>query len=101
MYSKSKKITMSLNELSNYIEGYDVYNSQLIEILQTPGLQKDNYEITVYQYRPDLIAEDFYGSKDYTGVLMLQSGLVLTNFSKGTILKLIPKETLDRLLAAI
>lgn len=101
MYGKSNKITVSLVELSNYVEGYDIYNSELVEILQTPGLQKDDYEITVYQYRPDLIAEDFYGSKDYTGVLMLQSGLVLSNFTKGTILKLIPKGVLDRLLAAI
>ena len=101
MYGKSNKIISSINEITNYIEGNDVYNSKLIEVLQTPGIEKESYEITVYQYRPDLIAEEFYGSKDYTGILMLQSGLVLTNFTKGTILQLIPKKTLDSLLMSI
>ena len=101
MYGKSNKIITAIEELSNYIYEYDVYNAQILEVLQTPGLEKEDYEITVYQYRPDLIAEEVYGSRNYLGLLMLQTGLTLANFTKGTIIKLIPKITLDNLLRSI
>jgi hypothetical protein len=101
MYGKSNTIISKIEELGNYIEGYDLYNSELVEKLQEPGLDKKPYEITVYQYRPDLIAEEFYGSRDYMGLLMLQAGLTLTNFTKGSIIELIPKNIIDRILRSI
>lgn len=98
MYRKTNKILSNTEDLSNYINEFDVYDSYLLYKLRDPSIQKDYYEITVYEYRPDLIARDFYGSVNYTGLLFLQSGLILSDFTKGTVLSLIPKNILDNII---
>ncbi len=99
MYSKANKIISDKAELSNYIEGFDVYNSQLIEKMKDPDLPKVMYEITVYEYRPDLIAQDFYGSDAYTALILLQNGVGLEFYTKGAVLELIPKSAIDNILS--
>ncbi len=101
MYKKKNQILSGIDELANYIDGYDVYNATILEKLREPGIEKEDYEITVYQYRPDLIAQDYYGSPGYAGILMLQLGIGLSGFAKGTVLRLIPKEKLDEILRRI
>ena len=101
MYTRNKTITSNIENASNYIEGYDVYNSKLIEQLRDPALEREEYEITASEYRPDLIAEDYYGSDSYVGLLMIQTGTTLTNYKKGTVLSLIPKSELDSFLRSI
>lgn len=101
MYTRSDKVSSSMNDIVNYIEGSDVYNSTLIEQLRDPSLPREEYEIKTYEYRPDLIAKDYYGSTDYESLLMVQTGSTLTNLSKGTTLNLIPKTNLDSLLRSL
>jgi hypothetical protein len=101
MYSKANKVSSGIEDVVNYISGHDVYNSKLIEQLRDPSLPREQYEIKTFEYRPDLIAKDFYGSTDYEGILMVQTGSTLTNFRKGVTLTLIPKSNLDSLLRSI
>ena len=98
MYKKANKIISDIGNLTNYIDGNDIYNSQVVQEIQNPELPREDYEITVYQYRPDLIAKEFYGSAEYSGFVLLQSGMVLSNLTKGTILRLIKRSDLDKLL---
>lgn len=95
MFKKEKRIIGTKQNLNNYVEGYDVYNSYFLHVITDPTITKTPYEITVYEYRPDLIAEEFYGSKDYLGILLVQTGLSLEQYTRGTILELIPKYTID------
>jgi len=101
MYTRSNKVSSGLADIVNYISGEDVYNSKLIEQLRDPSLPREDYEIKTFEYRPDLIANDYYGSTDYEGLLMIQTGSTLTNFKKGAILTLIPKDNLDAFLRSI
>ena len=101
MYTRTKTISSSIEGANNYIEGYDVYNSKLIEQLRNPGLEREQYEINTSEYRPDLIAEDYYGSSSYESLVMIQTGTTLTNYTKGSVLSLIPKSELDSFLRSI
>ena len=101
MYTKANKVSSGIEDVVNYISGCDVYNSKLIEQLRDPSLPRKQYEIKTFEYRPDLIAQEVYGSTDYEGLLMIQTGSTLTNFKKGTTLTLIPKYSLDSLLRSI
>ena len=101
MYTRANKVSSGIEDVVNYIYGYDVYNSKLIEQLRDPSLPREQYEIKTFEYRPDLIAKAFYGSTNYEGLLMIQTGSTLTNFKKGVTLNLIPKSNLDSLLRSI
>ena len=101
MYRRDKTVSSSFEEIVNYVEGTDIYNSLLLERIKDPALPKETYEIKTYEYRPDLIAKDYYGSAGYEGLLMIQTGSTLLNFRKGEVLSLIPKENLDQLLRSI
>ena len=70
MYTRPKRIYSDLKNLNYYIEGSDVYNSQLLLYLQDPNLDREEYTVKT-PYRPDLIAEDFYGSVGYEPYVIL------------------------------
>lgn len=95
MFKKYNKIVENSNNLSNYINETDVYNSNILYTITNPNVEKVSYEITVHEYRPDLIAEQFYGSKDYMPYVLLSAGVRLEQLKKGSIIKLIPKSVLD------
>ena len=101
MYTRANRVSSGIEDIVNYVDGTDVYNSKLIELLRDPGLPREEYEIKTYEYRPDLIAKEVYGSVDYEGLLMIQTGSTLTNLQKGVTLMLIPKANLDALLRSI
>ena len=101
MYTKPKRLSSNIVDLSNYIENYDVYNSKLLSILADPNIYKESFIITASNYRPDLIAERYYGSADYTGLVILQSKKRLFEFVEGTELALIPKQMLDKIIDSI
>ena len=102
MYTKSNNIIVSSSSnLSNYINNIDIYNSQLLYILSDPTIEKILYEISVYEYRPDLIAEDYYGSVNYLPYVLISSGMSLDQLKKGTVIKLIPKTVLDNIIKSI
>lgn len=101
MYKSKNTITNGLWDLSNYIDNIDIYNSLLLNKLSNPGLTRELYEIKTYQFRPDLIAKDYYESENYMGLVILQTGLTLSNFTRGTILNLIVKRELDNILGEL
>lgn len=98
MYKKPTKYTYILEELSNYIEGDDVYNSSFLSIISNPSIPRITYVISEYEFRPDLIAQEIYGSTTYEGMLILQSGMTLESYTRGKILEVIPKKSLDEIL---
>lgn len=98
MYNKPIKYSYTSEELSNYIEGNDVYNSSFLSIISNSTFPKITYVITEYEYRPDLIAREIYGSTSYEGLLMIQTGLVLSDYTKGRKLEIFSKSTLDTIL---
>jgi hypothetical protein len=61
MYTRTNKVSSGIEDVVNYISGYDIYNSKLIEQLRDPGLPREQYEIKTFEYRPDLIAQEVYG----------------------------------------
>lgn len=101
MYTKKDEIISNKENLANYINGIDIYNSSILIYLASPIIERVSYEITAYEYRPDLIAEAFYGSTSYAGLLMLQAARGLETYKRGSILKLIPKKTLDNILGSL
>ena len=98
MYKRSKKIISNKLELGNYIEDFDIYNSLFLRELLNPSLNRVDYLINNFELRPDLIAKDFYGSDEYTAILIIQTGAKLEDLVKGNILHLLPKETVDAIL---
>lgn len=92
MYKRESKIITTAGIISPYIDGIDVYNSELLYLLTDPSLERVTYEITVHEFRPDLIAEEFYGSANYLPYVLLSTGLSLPQFKKGVVLSLIKKE---------
>ena len=101
MYKKSSKITSSQGDLSNYVEGSDVYNALLINKLRDNQEEKIAYQIKTKDYRPDLIAKDIYGDSKWMGLLMMTCGLGLEGYKKGTIIMVYPKTSLERLLKSL
>lgn len=98
MYSKDNKITIEQENLGNYIEGFDVYNSLLLHRLRDQEIPREVYQIKSYDYRPDLIALDYYGSADYEAFVIIQAKMGLSGYTRGTYLKLIPKNILDSII---
>lgn len=101
MYRKESRIIGNTTELGNYIQGADVYNSKVLYDLMSSEIEKDSYEIKTFEYRPDLIALDYYGSVDYLPYVLISSGIGLEQFTKGTIIKLIPKHYIQGIINSI
>lgn len=98
MYSKDNKIKLEQENLGNYIEGFDVYNSLLLHRLRDQEIPREIYQVTSYDYRPDLIALDYYGSEGYTAFVIIQAKIGMNGYTRGTYLKLIPKDILDSII---
>jgi hypothetical protein len=98
MYTKTTKTGSYKQDLSTYIDGYDLYNSRLLDILKDPSIETKDYIIKTNEYRPDLIAQDFYGDSKYMGIMMITCGIGLENYKRGVTLKLIPLTTLLNIL---
>lgn len=98
MYKKKNITTSGKQDLSNYIEGFDVYNAEITELINDPKLNWTTYTITTFEFRPDLIAEEVYGDVKYLGVLFLLCGTSFENYTKGTVLSLLPKEEINKIL---
>ena len=101
MYRKKSKIVNTSENLGNYIDGFDVYNSLFLQRITNPLLKRENYTITVYEYRPDLIARDYYGSTSYMGILLAQTKLTVEQLEKGVILSLLPKATIESIISSL
>lgn len=88
----------SFEGLSQYIEGNDVYNSLMLRKLSDPSLNKVSYIITHYEYRPDLIAREIYGSEEYCGLLMAQCRITVNGYRRGVVLRVISKSDLQNII---
>lgn len=101
MYRTSGRKTSSFQDLSQYVEGNDIYNSYILRKLDDPTIDKIPYLITTYEYRPDLIAKEIYGDSSYCGLLMTQCRISLSGYVRGTVLRVIPKQDLDKIIMEI
>ena len=101
MYSKSKRVFTNKMDLANYIEDSDVYNSELLNIISQSEIEREEYKIRKFEFRPDLISRDYYGDSRYFGLFLLTCGADFDDFQIGNSLYLIPKDTLDKLIAII
>nr|DAV58513.1 MAG TPA: hypothetical protein [Bacteriophage sp.] len=101
MYKKSSRIESTKQDLKNYIEGYDVFNSILLDKLKEFEAEKEPYIIKTHEFRPDLIAKDIYGDTKYTGLLILTCAVGLESYTKGTVLNIYPKTVIDNLLGSM
>lgn len=100
MFKQNKTLNSSKVELANFIEEQDIFNSLLMEKMNVPGLVRVLHKVSS-NYRPDLVAKDFYGSAEYMGILLLQVNPSLTEFKKGNELRLLPKETIDNIITGL
>ena len=100
MYTRPKRIYTNLKRLENYIEGTDVYNSLLLFLLQDSSLETSEYTIKT-PYRPDLIAEEFYGDVGYEPFVILQLKTPIDQVTRGRVFKFIVKSEIDRILNQI
>lgn len=98
MFGRKDQIVSEPSNLSNYIDGFDVFDSRFIYELNKPGIPKELYKITVYDGRPDLIAKDFYGSDSYLGIVILQGGSDLSNYKIGNLISLVPRSKIDTII---
>jgi hypothetical protein len=101
MFEHTSKRNLSQEDLACYIEGFDVYNARLLDSIRDAYNYRIPYEIRTFEYRPDLIAEDIYGSTKYTGLFMLSCGVGLEGLKKGSVIQVIPKQILDNILSDI
>lgn len=102
MYTRPSKISSGTPEVFDFIsKERGVYDSLLLHKLSDPLLPREKYEIKASPYRPDLIAEDFYGSVEYMDLVVLQAAIGLQDYRIGTIISLIPKKILDLIISNI
>lgn len=77
MFSKNKSIIKSRTlELSNVIEGTDIYNAKFIYMLRKlpeAGVEKVN----VRYNRVDLLSKSIYGDSQYSDILLLYNGVTI------------------------
>ena len=99
MYKRPQKIITSQSNLSNYIEGFDVYNSWFLQKISDQSLEREKYQITVHEFRPDLMAQDFYGDSGYMGILLVQTKVGIESLKRGVVLELIPKNIIDSIIS--
>jgi len=101
MYTKPQRLISKIENLGNYVEGYDIYNSKFLSMILDPKLERVSYLIQTSECRPDLIAKRFYGDESYLGLVIVQSRKSLAEFKEGTTIQLIPKNKLDELLKTV
>lgn len=95
MYKRSTNTTTGRADLSNYVEGYDLYNSEITMKLRDLYPYRKTYKIKTKEYRPDLIAEELYGSTNFTGLLIMMNGSGLEAFGHGAVIEYIPGDYLS------
>lgn len=88
-------------DLATYIDGYDIYNSVILDRLKNSTAERVLYEITTYEYRPDLIAKDIYGDTRYAAFLMLSCSLALEDLYKGAVLTVIDPTEMNNIIMSI
>ena len=97
MFTKFKQTVDNEVELGNFIEGFDIYNSRLLELLNDSTLPMEAYTINVGENRPDIIAKKFYGDYSYQAYVILQC-YGINDLKIGSTIYLIEKEYLNNLI---
>lgn len=99
MYERSQQRSAT-GDISSFVDGYDLFNSKLITILGNV-VDRLYYTITNYEYRPDLICKEIYGSEDYLTIFLMLSGMSTEDFTKGSTVPYINKNVLDSIMERI
>jgi hypothetical protein len=47
------------------------------------------------------MAQDFYGSSEYMGILLVQARVDLKSLKRGVVLELLPKKTIDKIISEL
>lgn len=101
MYRRTKEYIKSSNVSPDiFIEGYDYVNSELLLYLDA-ATEFENYIITKYEYRIDLISTDIYGSDIYSWIIMYINRLDICDLVRGRTIRYIPKQKLNTLIGSI
>lgn len=101
MYDKKKSIVkVGVLELSNYIEGNDLYNSKFIYMFRKLN-QHSTYKINTRDFRLDLIALATYGDVTMGELILLYNGLTISELKTDLELKLFKKEDLVNLIGKL
>lgn len=94
MYTRSKEFTKSnATDLTRFVEtigiSSDYANSTLMKYLDESE-DLEQYTITKYEGRVDLISEDIYGDTKYSWILMYINRMNIDEFIRGKVINYIP-----------
>lgn len=101
MYRKPKRISGPSLRFENYVSGYDLYDSLILKELGNQDITRETYVITKYEFRPDLIARDIYGSSEYMWALMMQCSISLEDYKIGQVLTVLPKSYIESIISLL
>lgn len=101
MFTRTPYTIGTQEDLANYLDGDDVFRSSFLYKLTSPDVSRISYTVNLYEYRPDLIAEDFYGDSGYEGILLLQVEDGLGGLGKGSVLSLVPLDEINKIIYGI
>lgn len=96
--AEKNRISKTSQDLSIYIESFDVYNAEIMGMIRDSFYERVPYEIRTFEYRPDLIAQDIYGDSKYMGIFMLTCGVGLEGLYKGATISILPKSVIDEII---
>ena len=88
MYTKvdKKKFSISNEEIEGYIDESDIFGSSLLyNISLNPFATREAYTIKTKEFRPDLVAKDYYGDVKYESYVILQAGGIENIYPGNTI----------------
>lgn len=106
MFKRQNSIITSTDiEPLRYIEntelaGLDLANSTLLYMLDKET-EYDEYTITKYENRADLIARDIYGSTNYSWLIMYINRVDVKDLVRGRKLNVIPLDRIRTILSQI
>lgn len=105
MYSGEKTLNRTTNNrgsMSKYVEGFDVFNSKLLLLLDLePESSFYSYEVRSMEKRPDLISKFIYKDDKMFWVILYTSRISADNIEFGTKLRLIDQKRLTELIDSL
>lgn len=99
MYKVPRKLKNKYS-ISEYIEGNDFYNSELLR--KIPKLPVSGYyTIPNNEYRIDLLTSAIYGTSDCSQILLYYNGLRIEDLKIGVVLKYPSIDDINEMLMSI
>jgi len=99
-YNTSSNSNSSRSDITKYVSGNDIFNSQLLyELNRVTELIP--YQIKSYQYRPDLICSDIDYPVEYEWILLFINKIDITEYRTGEVIYYIPRKIIDNLIQTL